>query len=340
MTVTHSDLGHANISNNAFNKPLPGQQAVPTAREAKHLATLETIDFTDYNNHKWDALRDAYARDLVVIYSGGHTSSDVDTYLAELQARFAFAPDAQVTQHLTTFASDDWTAMMSVTEGTFTEPMPTAGGEAVSPTGKPFKINTATVSRWTDGLIDQQYVLFDTAAIAQQIGIAPATPGLDFGPADRKSLFPPLGDAHLDYVIQKRLLSLDEMDFDVVDFPHLNRLHETHAQDIMVMWGDHVTYGLETHEADMRGMFSFLPNMTVRDHPVRFGAGEWTVMIGVMEGTFTGVMPNPSGGDPLPGNGKGVRLFASTFSHWKEGVMDAEYATWDNGALMQQLSIS
>jgi hypothetical protein len=208
MTVTHTDVGHADISNNAFNKPLPGQQAVPTAREAKNLATLETIDFIDYNNHKWDALRDAYARDLVVTYSDGHTSSDVDSYVAELQARFAFAPDAQVTEHLTTFASNDWTAMMSVTEGTFTEPMPMAGGEAVSPTGKPFKINIATVSRWTDDLIDEQYLFFDTAAIAQQIGIMPTTPGLDFGPTDRKSLFPSLGQAHLDYVIQKRLFPM------------------------------------------------------------------------------------------------------------------------------------
>ncbi len=55
---------------------------------------------------------------------------------------------------------------------------------------------------------------------------------------------------------------------------------------------------------------------------------------------FTAPMPNPSGGDPIPPTGNGIRLLTSTFSHWKEGVMDAEYATYDNGALMQQFGIS
>jgi hypothetical protein len=107
------------------------------------------------------------------------------------------------------------------------------------------------------------------------------------------------------------------------------------------MWGDgHVTYGLDPHEADLRGMFVFLPNLTVRHHPVRLGAGEWTVMIGVMEGTFTAPMPSPTGGDPIAPTGNGLRLITATFSHWNEGVMDAEYLTYDTGGMMRQLGIS
>lgn len=329
------------VSQNAFNKPLPGQQATPTASEAKNLTTLDTIDFDAYNKRLWGSLSKAYDKNLVVTYTDGHSTKGVDAYLADLKARFAFAPDARVTEHLIKFASGDWTALMAVAEGTFSQPMKNPAGAPIPPTSKSFKINIVTISHWRNGVIDRQYVFFDTAAIGQQIGVAPAIVGQDYGPNDTKSLFPPVGQAHLDYVVQKRLFALDEMDFDVFGLPHLTRLPETHDKDILVMWSDgHVTHGLERHRQDIEAMFAFAPNLTIREHPVRFGTGEWTALVGVMEGSFSGEMKSPTGGAPIPPTGKPFKVTMTTLSHWKEGVMDAEYLIYDNGALMKQIGLA
>ncbi|MGN7973208.1 ester cyclase [Serratia sp. 22264] len=329
------------LSQNAFNKPLPGQQAVPTASEAKNLATLEAIDFTAYNNKNWDTLRKSYDKNLVVTYTDGHSTKGVDAYLADLKTRFTFAPNVRVTGHPIKFASGDWTALMAVSEGTFSQPLQNSAGAPIKPTNKPFKINIVTISHWKDGVIDQQYVFFDNAAVSQQIGVAPAAIGQDYGPKDTKSLFPPVGQAHLDYVIQKRLFALDEMDFDVFGLPHLTRLPETHSKDILVMWPDgHVTHGLEPHTQDIKELFAFAPNLIIRQHPVRFGTGEWTALVGVMEGTFTGKMRNPAGGAPIPPTGKQFKVTMTTLSHWKDGVMDAEYLIYDNAAFMKQLGLT
>ena len=33
-------------------------------------------------------------------------------------------------------------------------------------------------------------------------------------------------------------------------------------------------------------MFAFAPDAKITTHPVKFGSGDWTAVIGVMEGTF------------------------------------------------------
>jgi hypothetical protein len=33
-------------------------------------------------------------------------------------------------------------------------------------------------------------------------------------------------------------------------------------------------------------MFAFAPDTEIKTHPLRFGSGEWTAVVGVLEGTF------------------------------------------------------
>ena len=42
-------------------------------------------------------------------------------------------------------------------------------------------------------------------------------------------------------------------------------------------------------------MFVFAPDTRIRTHPVRIQSGDWTSVIGVMEGTFTKPMPGADG---------------------------------------------
>ncbi len=68
--------------------------------------------------------------------------------------------------------------------------------------------------------------------------------------------------------------------------------HESHGKDIIVNWPDgHHTNGLKRHIEDIKAMFVYAPNTSIKAHPIRFGKGEWSCVTGVMAGTFTKPMP-------------------------------------------------
>jgi predicted ester cyclase len=325
----------------SLSKAPPGQEAAPTTKEAKHLDALKRADFELYNRQQWDLFGNVYAKNLEVTYSDGRVSKGLDAYVEDLRIRNDFSQDAHVSSHLISFASEEWTGLMRTSEGSFTRPLAARDGAApLSPNGKNFKSVETVVSHWQDGVIDRQFHFWDAAAIAQQLGVTPNV-GAASADQDVKKIFPSIGYAQPPYVIAKRLFALDEMDFDVFAIPQLARLAESHTEDILVMWPDgHVETGLEPHLATIIELFTFSPDLIIQEHPIRFGAGEWTALVGVMHGSFSGLMRNPLGGKPIGPTGKQFRMTMATFSHWRGGKMDAEYLVWDNAALLRQMGVS
>jgi hypothetical protein len=140
-------------------------------------------------------------------------------------------------------------------------------------------------------------------------------------------------------IAQANLNTFDALDFDVFSNQQWDRLHESHAQDVAVHWPDgHVTHGIDKHIADLKAMFVYAPDTRIKQHPVKIGSGEWTSVIGIMEGTFTRPMTT-SDGQVIQPTGKSLRLPMSTVSHWKNGTMDEEYLFWDNATYMSQLGV-
>ena len=86
-------------------------------------------------------------------------------------------------------------------------------------------------------------------------------------------------------------------------------------------------------------MFVFAPDTRIKTHPVRIQSGEWTSVIGVMEGTFTKAMPIGDG-KTMPPTGKPFKLTMCTVGHWKNGLMDEEYLFWDNQSFMKQIGLA
>jgi len=130
--------------------------------------------------------------------------------------------------------------------------------------------------------------------------------------------------------VAQNLAAFDALDFDVFTHQKWDRLHESHAKDIVVHWPDgHQTQGIDVHIADLKAMFVYAPDTRIQTHPVKFGQGEWTAVIGVMEGTFTQPMPIGDGKTLAP-TGKSFKLTMATVGHWKGKTMDAEYLFWDN----------
>jgi SnoaL-like polyketide cyclase len=136
------------------------------------------------------------------------------------------------------------------------------------------------------------------------------------------------------------IAKFDRLDFDAFTNQKWDLFKESHSADIAVHWPDgHVTHGLEQHIADLKAMFVYAPDTRIHEHPVKIANGEWTSVIGIMEGTFTQPMPIGEG-KTIPPTGKAFKLTMSTVGHWKNGTMDAEYLFWDNQTFMKQIGLS
>ena len=124
------------------------------------------------------------------------------------------------------------------------------------------------------------------AAIAAIFSLAAAT-AFAQSSAENPTTPPPKHERQAPKV-EKNLKVFDTLDFDVFSNQKWDRLHESHATDIVVTWPDgHETKGIDKHIEDLKAMFVFAPDITIKTHPIRFGSGSWTAVTGVMTGTFT-----------------------------------------------------
>lgn len=198
---------------------------------------------------------------------------------------------------------------------------------------------TATVAAVLLALSTSGAVHAETASKAQA-NKAPAHKVAPTSPAMVPALLAELAKYQTDEKrIAQNLQTFDNLDFDVFTNQKWDRLHESHAKDIVVHWPDgHSTQGIDVHIADLTAMFVYAPDTRILTHPVKFGQGEWTGVIGVMEGTFTKPMPIGEGKFIQP-TGKAFKLTMATIGHWKGSVMDAEYLFWDNATYMKQLGL-
>lgn len=140
--------------------------------------------------------------------------------------------------------------------------------------------------------------------------------------------------------IAQNLETFDILDFEVFSNQQWDRLHESHAEDIVVHWPDgRTTTGIDVHIEDLKAFFVFAPDTKIEQHPIRIGQGEWTGVVGEITGTFS--EPMPIGGEQfIQPTGKAYNLTMATIGHWtNEGVMDEEYLFWDNHAFYKQIGL-
>ena len=139
--------------------------------------------------------------------------------------------------------------------------------------------------------------------------------------------------------VERHLRNFDTLDFDVFSNQKWERLNESHAKDIVVTWPDgHETKGIDKHIDDLKALFVFAPDITIKTHPIRFGSGTFTGVTGVMTGTFTKPMPAGEGKFIQP-TGKRFALPMATIGHWTGKTMDHEWLFWDNQDFMKQIGV-
>ncbi len=139
--------------------------------------------------------------------------------------------------------------------------------------------------------------------------------------------------------ISSHLKTFDVLDFDVFSNQQWHRFKESHAQNIKVYWPDgHMTEGLDIHIEDMKNLFVHAPDTRIKEHPIKFGSGNYTLVTGVFEGTFTKPMPIGNGKFIQP-TGKAFKLPMATVGIWENGVMKEEHLFWDNQTYGKQIGL-
>ncbi|MCU1687406.1 MAG: hypothetical protein JWQ81_8145 [Amycolatopsis sp.] len=139
---------------------------------------------------------------------------------------------------------------------------------------------------------------------------------------------------------EEHLKTFDEFDFVVFSGQKWQRVGESHAKDIKVTWPDaHVTVGIDRHIADLKTLFVWAPDCSIKTHPFRIASGDLTSVVGVMTGTFTKPMPR-SDGTVIQPTGKSYSLSMSTVGRWRpDGTMSEEFLFWDDKSFFQQIGL-
>jgi len=152
------------------NPPFPKNL---TAQERAHLKTFDELDFDVYSNADWARLGESHAQNIRVHFPDGHFTDGIERHIADLSARFVWAPDTRIKVHPIRVAKNELTAVTGVSQGTFTRPMPDGKGGFIPPTNKKFAINMCTVGIWNKhDVMDEEFLFSDNQTLMEQIGLA------------------------------------------------------------------------------------------------------------------------------------------------------------------------
>ncbi len=95
------------------------------------------LDFVAWNNRDWIVFRHLHTAD-VKVEMGEVKTQGIDQHVGAMEALLKQMPEARILQHTSMVAQDEWTC-----------------GIGVAPGGP----STATVARWRDGAISEEYLL-------------------------------------------------------------------------------------------------------------------------------------------------------------------------------------
>ena len=109
-----------------------------------------------------------------VEYIVGAQLAELDALGAALDAMVRAFPDMHVHNdpYPVQFGAGDWTTVIGRVTGTFSGEMVLPDGTVIPGTGKSFEVDLTTTARWEEELMVEEWVFWDSALMAQQIGLA------------------------------------------------------------------------------------------------------------------------------------------------------------------------
>jgi ketosteroid isomerase-like protein len=145
-----------------------------TSRTTQLLALMKKGDDA-FNSRDFAAMKAVHHPDMIAHVTGSaEPIHGQPAHAAAMEEMFRIFPDVHVNNdpYPIQFGSGDWITVITRAAGTFTGEMIRPDGTVIAPTGKAFDLNFATTAKWDDGLLIEEFVLWDSALQAQQIGLA------------------------------------------------------------------------------------------------------------------------------------------------------------------------
>ncbi len=139
------------------------------AQTAAHLRTFDELDLEAFNSRDLKRISEIHADNVIVHNADGTKTSPYEPHSKELQFLFDTF-DFKVSEHIVGFGFGEWTAGISISEGRWIKPLTLPDGTVREPTGKPVRIKIATIARWEEGRIAEEYLFWDNADWNRQIG--------------------------------------------------------------------------------------------------------------------------------------------------------------------------
>jgi hypothetical protein len=138
------------------------------------LALMKTGDDA-FNSRDFAGMNAVHHPDMIVHMPGnGQPILGREAHADAMKGMFDIFPDVHVGNdpYPIQFGSGDWITVITRCTGTFSGEMHGPDGTVIAPTGKAFDLDFATTARWEGDLLVEEYVAWDSALQAQQIGLA------------------------------------------------------------------------------------------------------------------------------------------------------------------------
>ena len=140
-----------------------------------HLLALMKMGDDAFNSRDFAAMKAVHHPDIIAHISGSaEPIKGQPAHAAMMKAMFRTFPDIHVHNdpYRIQFGNGDWTTVITRTRGTFTGEMVLPDGKGIAPTGKAYDLDLATTAKWDGDLLIEEFVFWDTALQAQQLGLA------------------------------------------------------------------------------------------------------------------------------------------------------------------------
>lgn len=147
--------------------------ATQTSRTVRLLEHMKNGDDA-FNARDFSAMDAVHHPNMVVHMPGdGHPILGREAHTAAMVQMFSIFPDVHVDNdpYPIQLGEGDWTTVITRCTGTFTGKMTAPDGTIIPATGQAFDLDFATTARWDGDLLIEEYVFWDSALQAQQIGL-------------------------------------------------------------------------------------------------------------------------------------------------------------------------
>lgn len=134
-----------------------------------HIKLFDYMDFEGFNKRNWQIVRDVYDENIVLKFSNGNEIRGIDNILKQMQT--GLEPETKTISHPIHFGSGDWTAVVMVMTGRFTEPYTNPDGSITQPTGKLWIMEHCALVHWKNNKIIEVVAFWDNDVFLKQVGV-------------------------------------------------------------------------------------------------------------------------------------------------------------------------